>query len=271
MIDLRQGDCLEIMKDIQNGSIDMIITSPPYDNLRVYKNAVEWNFSIFQEIAKELYRVLKKGGVLVWIIGDSTVNGTESGSSFKQALYFKELGFNIHDTMIYEKNTSTFPARTNGIRYTQIFEYMFVFSKGRPCTANLICDKKNKWGGVTTWGASWNRNKADVLVKGDKKTTIKEYSPRNNIWCYKVGRGNNKGKGGIKDHPAVFPLDLAKDHIKTWSLEGDLVLDPFMGSGTTGIACKELNRNFIGIEIVEDYFNYARDRMTEGEQLEICY
>ena len=170
MIDLRQGDCLDVMKTIPDGSVDLVVTSPPYDNLRTYNGNIEqWNFEKFKDIAKELYRIIKKGGVVIWVVGDATIKGSETGTSFKQALYFKDLGFNLHDTMIYEKNTSTFPARKTGIRYTQIFEYMFIFSKGKPKTVNLICDKKNKWGGVTTWGASWNRNSNDELVKGDKK------------------------------------------------------------------------------------------------------
>ena len=263
MIDLRHGDCLDVMKTIPDGSVDLVVTSPPYDNLRTYNGNIEqWNFEKFKNIAKELYRIIKKGGVVIWVIGDATIKGSETGTSFKQALYFKDLGFNLHDTMIYEKNTSTFPARKTGIRYTQIFEYMFIFSKGKPKTVNLICDKKNKWGGVTTWGASWNRNSNDELVKGDKKTTIAEYSPRNNIWLYKIGRGSDKGKGGVKNHPAVFPLDLAKDHILSWSNEGDVVLDPFMGSGTTGVASINTNRNFIGIELSEEYYNIAKERIN---------
>ena len=262
MIDLRCGDCLELMKDIPDNSIDMVLTSPPYDDLRKYNgNINQWNFEKFKLIAKELYRLLKNGGVIVWVVGDKTNNGSESGTSFKQALYFMKLGLKLHDTMIYEKNTSTFPARRSGNRYTQIFEYMFVFTKGKIKTSNLLCDKANKWGGVTTWGVSWNRGKDDKLHKTNKKTSIPRYSPRNNIWTYKIGRGENKGKGGQNKHPAVFPLDLAKDHIKTWSNENDIVLDCFMGSGTTGVACKQLNRKFIGMEIDENYFEIAKTRI----------
>lgn len=270
MTDLRLGDCLNVLKTIPDESIDLVVTSPPYDNLRKYNNNTCWDFEIFKNIVNQLFRVLKKGGIVVWVVGDQTIKGTETCTSFKQALYFKEIGFNLHDTMIYEKNTSTFPARKTGIRYTQIFEYMFIFSKGRPKTVNLLCDKKNKWGGVTTWGASWNRNSNDELIKGDKKTTIAEYSPRNNIWFYKIGRSKNSGKGGCKNHPAVFPLDLAKDHILSWSNENDIVLDPFMGSGTTGVACKKLNRKFIGIEIDETYFDIALDRIhnTKTEEFD---
>lgn len=142
------GDCAEILTQFPENSVDLTVTSPPYDNLRKYNG---FTFD-FEKTALELFRVTKIGGVVVWVVGDSVKNGGETGTSFKQALFFMQCGFNLHDTMIYEKNTSTFPARKDGIRYTQIFEYMFVFSKGKPKTVNLICDKKNKWGGVETWG-----------------------------------------------------------------------------------------------------------------------
>ena len=251
------GDCLEVMKTLEDKSIDMVLTSPPYDNLRDYKG---YTFN-FEGIAQEIYRVLKDGGVCVWVVGDATIKGSETGTSFKQALYFKEIGFNIHDTMIYKKNTSTFPARKNSNRYTSIFEYMFVFSKGIP-KANLICDKKNKWGGHTTWGNTWNR-KGDVLIKSDHKITFPEYSPRENIWEYKVGRGAFSGKGGIKDHPAVFPEKLAEDHILSWSNEGDIILDPMAGSGTTLKMAKKNNRNYIGIETSQEYIDIINKRILE--------
>lgn len=259
MYKLLQGDCAELMKKMPDNSIDLTVTSPPYDNLRKYNgNVNQWTFEKFQDIAKELYRVTSDGGVVVWVVGDATIKGSESGSSFKQALYFMECGFNLHDTMIYEKNTSTFPARRDGVRYTQIFEYMFVFSKGKPKTVNLLCDKKNKWGGVSTWGNTWNRNDDDELVKTDHKIAIPEYSPRNNIWIYNVSRGKSGGNGGSKKHPAVFPEELAQDHILTWSNEGDMVLDPFLGSGTTGRMALSNNRNFIGIELDEEYYIDAK-------------
>lgn len=263
---IQLGDSSELLKLLPNNSIDLVITSPPYDDMRKYNNSSSWNFNIFQKIAKELVRVLKKGGVLVWVVGDKTENGSETGTSFKQALHFMELGLKLHDTMIYEKNTSTFPARKSGKRYTQIFEYMFVFCKDKIATANLICDKENAWGGVTTWGNSWNRNSEDKLIKSNHKVSIPLYSPRNNIWKYKVGRGAKNGVGGIKDHPAVFPLELAIDHIKTWSKEKEIVLDPFIGSGTTAIACKLSGRNYIGFEIDPEYYNFALSRIDKGTE-----
>ena len=134
------------------------------------------------------------------------------------------------------------------------------------CCEVLICDKKNKWGGVTTWGNSWNRNKNDELVKSDHKVSIPLYSPRNNIWRYKIGKSKSSGKGGIKGHPAVFPIELAKDHIQTWSNKNDLVLDCFCGSGTTCLASKEMERKYIGIEINKEYFKIANDRVQEKEK-----
>lgn len=198
------GDCVELIKEIDDEIIDLTVSSPPYDKLKKYEG---YTFN-FEEIAKELYRVTKKSGVVVWVVGDAVVKGSETGTSFKQALYFKEIGFNLHDTMIYEKNSSTFPAKRKGNRYTQIFEFMLVFSKGSP-KANLLCDKKNKWAGHTSFDG--------------KIPPVPDYSPRTNIWKYTTSM-NDKN-----DHPAVFPEELAEDHILSWSNEGNLILDVFNG------------------------------------------
>ena len=184
--------------------------------------------------------MVKTGGVVVWVVGDAVIKGSETGSSFKQALYFKDIGFNLHDTMIYEKNSSTFPARKTGSRYTQIFEYMFVFSKGLPACTNLICDKPNKWAGFKDYS-------------GKLKNPVSDFSPRNNIWKYTTSK-NATG------HPAPFPLELAQDHIMTWTNEGAIVLDPFAGSGTVGVACQALNRNYILIEKELSYFEAIKTR-----------
>lgn len=236
------GDSAQILKTLETHSIDLIVTSPPYDDLRTYKG---YNFD-FETIAEELYRVTKDNGVVVWIVGDQTVNGSETMTSFKQALYFNQVGFRLHDTMIYEKNSSSFPAKRTGNRYTQIFEYMFIFSKGAP-KCNLICDKENKWAGHTNWGNNTQYDKQGNLIQTNNIKPIPSHSPRNNIWKYTVGFNSVKG------HPAVFPEKLAEDHILSWSNEGDVVLDPFAGSGTTLRMAKKNNRKYIGIEISEDY------------------
>lgn len=240
---LMQGDCLELMKNMESGSVDLTVTSPPYDNLRTYMGAIsQWGYEKFQQIAMELYRITKPGGVVVWVVGDATVKGSETGTSFKQALWFKECGFKLHDTMLYEKNSSSFPARRNGNRYTQIFEYMFVFSKGKPKTANLICDKKNKWAGYKDFSGTF-------------ANPVPDFSPRTNIWKYTTSFNDKTG------HPAVFPEALAKDHILSWSNSGDTVFDPFTGSGTTGKMAVLNGRNFIGCELVPDCYEIAKKRI----------
>ena len=166
-------DCLEGMKLLDNDCIDLVVTSPPYDELRKYNG---YSFD-FEDIVTELYRVMKPGGIVVWVVGDQTKNGSETGTSFRQALGFIDSGFKLHDTMIYEKNTSSFPARRNGKRYTQIFEYMFVFSKGKPKTGNLICDKPNKWAGHTNWGKNTQRDKNNDLKETTKIKPVPEFSP----------------------------------------------------------------------------------------------
>lgn len=232
------GDCLEFMKQVPDNYFDLVLTSPPYDNLRGYQSL---SMDLFKNIANELNRILCDGGVIVWNVSDAKINGSETLTSFRQAIYFQEIGLNIHDTMIYEKNSPTFPARADGNIYTQIFEYVFIISKGKPKTANLLIDKKNKWAGNSSF---------DGKIK-----EVPDFSPRNNIWKYTTSFN------GVEGHPAVMPIELAKDHIRTWSNQGDKVFDPFMGSGTTAQACIELSRNYIGTEIEAYYVAIANKRL----------
>lgn len=230
-------NCLDTMARMSNDYVDLVLTSPPYDNLRDY-NGYSFDFEL---IAKELFRVIKPDGILVWVVGDATIDGSESGSSFKQALFFKELGFKLHDTMIYEKNSPAYPARRDGNRYTQIFEYMFVFAKGK-VPSQLICDKPNKWAGHKDFS-------------GKLKNPVPDFSPRNNIWKYTTSFNGWK-------HPAPFPEALAHDHIVSWSKPGDLVYDPFMGSGTTAYVARSLNRDYIGSEISKEYCEIIEKRLS---------
>ena len=260
MIDLRQGDCLELMKELPDNSIDLVVTSPPYDNLRSYNGTLNWSFDIFKPIAKELSRVLKDGGVIVWVVADATVKGSETGSSFRQALYFKdECGLNLHDTMIYQKNSYPFPPSN---RYYQQFEYMFVFSKGVPKTANL---QKIK----TTWKKKTNEvsttRQSDGSTSEMKYEKGKDERTMDNIWPLNTGYMRTTKDKIAYQHPAIFPDELANRHILTWSNENDIILDPFMGSGTTGVACVNTGRFFIGMELDETYFNIARQRILGGE------
>ena len=258
MVDLKLGNSADILKTIATESIDLIVTSPPYDTLRNYGNTCSWNFDVFKNIANELFRICKNGALIIWVVGDKTVNGSESGTSFKQALYFKEIGFNIHDTMIYRKE-NYMPLNHN--RYEQEFEYMFCFSKGKPNTFNPIkipC----KHGGESTWGNRSCYKTADDSLTSVGKSIINEDKIKGNIFTYKVG---SLAETHQYKHPAMFPLALAQDQIKSWSNESDVVLDPFMGSGTTGVACVNLNRNFIGIELNEEYFNMSKERICNAE------
>ena len=259
-IDIYNEDCRDTMQRMikEEIKVDLVITSPPYDSLRNYNNSSTWNFEIFKEIAQLLYDITADGGIVVWIVGDATINGSETGTSFRQALYFMECGFKLHDTMLFEKNSSSFPAKRTGNRYTQIFEYMFVFSKGKPKTAHLICDKENKWKNFTNWGKNTIYNKDGELIQTNDIKPVPEFSPRNNIWKYTVGFNINEGK-----HPAVFPYQLAEDHILTWSNEGDLIFDPFTGSGTTASAALCNNRNFIGSEIDKTYFDFIPNNIQK--------
>ena len=257
--------CITGMQEMDENMVDMCVTSPPYDDLRTYNDSSKWDFEVFKEVASGLYRVMKVGGVIVWVVGDAVIKGGETGSSFRQALHFMDLGFKLHDTMIYEKNGCAFPARRDGNRYSQIFEYMFVLSKDtKPKTANLICDKPNKWAGWQPWGKSGGtmRAKDGTLIERQQKPTP-DFSPRNNIWKYNTGKGYTTKDSFAFEHPAMYPELLAKEHILTWSNEGDLVLDTFMGAGTTAVMSRETGRDFIGFEIDETYYNLSQRRLSE--------
>ena len=244
------GDCLEVLKTFPDECIDLTVTSPPYDNLRRYGG---YTFD-FEGIAKELYRVTKNGGVVVWIVSDQTRNGSESGTSFRQALYYMEIGFSLNDTMIWRKESSTDTGSLK-VRYGNAFEYMFVFSKGRCKTFNPIKDKKNKYAGSRKYGTV---RLADGSFKSasSKGKMIPVYGQRLNVWDINTEKNNKTG------HPAVFPEKLATDHILSWSNKGDVVLDCFSGSGTTCVSCIKTGRNYVGIEINEEYVKMAERRIS---------
>lgn len=257
------GNCVKVMDQLEDESVDAFITSPPYDELRDYNG---YSFP-FEDIARKMYQKLAKGGVIVWVVGDATKKGSETGSSFRQAIFFQELGLNIHDTMIYEKNGSSFPARRTGNRYSQVFEYMFVFSKGKPKTANLICDKPNKWSGYTSFGTSTNRNAAGELVKAKNRKPTPNFSPRHNVWKFNTGKKYTTNDDFAFKHPAMFPESLAEDHVMTWTKEGDLIVDPFVGAGTTTKMAAINGRRWLGIDISEEYVDIAIERMKIAEQM----
>ena len=257
---LMYGDCLERMKEIPDGSVDLTVTSPPYDNLRSYNgNNALWGQHVWEAVIKDLYRVTTDGGVVVWIVADATIKGSETGTSFKQALWAMECGFNLHDTMIWEKSGFSAVGALK-TRYAPVFEYMFVFSKNRPSCFTPIKDKPNKHFGVKQHGTVRQKDGTCKPVSGARSgKVIAEFGQRYNVWRV------NEEKVFNKLHPAVFPEQLAHDHIISWSMEGHTVLGPFMGSGTTGVACVNTNRKFIGIELDDDYFNKSKDRVLKTQ------
>lgn len=263
-IQLFNGDCLSVLPSIADNSIDLVVTSPPYDELRTYSGTLEWNFEVFQAVAQQLTRVLKDGGVIVWIVGDATVKGSETGTSFKQALYFKELGLRLFDTMIYQKTGVTSPSKA---RYYQAFEYMFVFSKGKNKTFNPILDRKNKW--RERWGKTRRIKQADGTFSQERDDRLApEYGMRFNVWQINQAHNYSTKDKFAAQHPAIFPEQLANDHILSWSNAGDVVLDPFMGSNTTGKMAMLNRRGFIGIEKVPAYFDIAVKRLSTQPALE---
>ncbi len=237
-------DDLKTMARMPDNFIDLTVTSPPYDDLRTYQG---YSFD-FEGTAKELYRVTKIGGVVVWVVGDSTINGSETGTSFKQALYFMECGFNLHDTMIYQKPAAPFPGV---VRYMNVFEYMFVFSKGEPKITNIILDRKNNNAGMVFRNTIRQK---DGTLKQQITKPCKDFGERYNIWFIVNGEQ-------IKEHPATFPEKLAADHIYSWSNKGDLIYDPFGGSGTVAKMCILMKGNYILSEISKEYCELAEKRI----------
>lgn len=247
------GDCMQLMSDLlPDECIDLTITSPPYDNLRDYHG---YTFE-FESIADQLIRVTKPGGVIVWVVADAVIDGSETGTSFRQALYFKDNGLCLHDTMIFKKGGSSLPDPT---RYHQNFEYMFVLSKGRPKTIHLIADRKNRW--HRPWGRTTVRERDGSLVPRVGRRNHSPFGVRFNVWEYLVGKGHTTKDDFAWEHPAVFPEALARDHIISWSDPGDLVFDPMSGSGTVGKMSKALGRKFLGFEISPKYTELANRRL----------
>jgi site-specific DNA-methyltransferase (adenine-specific) len=245
------GNHLDVLKEYPDGFFDMVLTSPPYDNLRDYKG---YTFE-FEPLAHELYRVLKDGGVCVWVVNDATIDGSETLTSFRQAIYFKDVvGFNVHDTMIYCPLGTG--AKGSNKSYWQAFEYMLVLVKGKISTYNLLKDKINSSvGAVQTTG----RLKSDGKKKDLKRRRVPLFSTRINIWNYNV---NIYGMGDT-GHPAPFPEKLAEDHILSWSNPGDIILDPMCGSGTTCKMAVKHQRHYVGIDCAEEYCDIARRRLEK--------
>ena len=247
-----EGNCVEVMKSFDDNVIDLTVTSPPYDDLRSYKGYV----FPFEDIAKELYRITKSGGVLVWVVADATIDATETGTSFRQSLYFKEIGFTLHDTMIFRKKNPI--PQIYRKRYNNEFEYMFVLSKGVVKTHNpIMVDCMHA--GLELNGTTYKNYSKNEQTREKMAKPVKDKKIKGNIWEYVVGKKQEDQEA--KGHPAPFPCELVRDHIKSWTNQGDVVFDPMCGSGTTPRVAAEMNRNYIGIDISHQYCELARKRI----------
>jgi len=255
---LYHGDNVEFMRTVPEGVVDLTVTSPPYDDLRKYTEESAWTFDKFKEVAKELFRITKEGGVVVWNVNDATINGSESLTSFKQAIFFVEgVGFKLHDTMIWQKSTFSAVGALK-TRYAPVIEFMFIMVKGKLNTFNPLKDRPNKHAGVKHHGTVRQRDGSTKQVFGAKEKEIAQFGQRFNIWQINEEKQSKK-----YEHPAVFPLALAEDHIKSWSNDGDLVFDPFMGSGTVAVAATKLNRRVMGCEIAKEYVDIQIARLEK--------
>lgn len=254
------GDNTEVLSGFPAECVDLVVTSPPYDDLRTY-GGHSWNF---ETLAAQLVRVLKPGGVIVWVVGDKTEDGCEKLTPMRQAIQFRDvIGLNVWDTMIWQKTSMPGDGK---YRYHNVWEYMLVLSKGTPKTINIIRDQKQSAAGqVDKKQTERRRHNGEGGHMRERKPWVRpEMRCRDNVWRIHVGSGQaTKEQGGDLSHPAYFPERLAKDHIVSWSSPGDVVLDPFVGSGTTCKAAKELNRQWCGIEINPEYCAIADKRMTQ--------
>ena len=250
------GDNCEVMRQMPSESIDLVVTSPPYDDLRTY-GGHSWDF---YGVAWNLKRLLKPGGVIVWVVNDATKDGSETGSSMRQALHFQGIGLNLHDTMIYHR-TGPYP---DTVRYWASFEYMLILSNGKPRSVNLIRDKKNATGGTKATRPKLNRQKNGAMPDYQgRERTRHAFGVRENVWRINAGGGVSTKDAVAFQHPAIFPEALARDHILSWSNPGDVVLDPFSGSGTTAKMAREAGRRFIGIEVNPEYVEISRKRLAQ--------
>ena len=249
------GDNCEVMRQMPSESIDLVVTSPPYDNLRTY-GGHSWGF---EGVAQQLWRLIKPGGVVVWVVADATINGSETGTSFRQALRFMEIGFRLHDTMIYKRNGSS--PNIHHPRYMHCFEYMFVLSKGTPKSFNPV-QRKNIHAGVNVGPSRKTQRNGECRAFNTGSKVRPDESIEWNVWDYLTGGAS--GDEGQGNHPAYFPERLARDHILSWSNEGDIVLDPFSGSGTTAKMAKHNGRRWIGIEVNPEYDEIAKKRLEQG-------
>lgn len=248
-------NCLETMARMPDKFIDLVVTSPPYDELRDY-NGYSFNF---EKIAKELYRVLKVGGVLVWVVNDSTIDGSESLTSFKQIIHFVDkCKFSLHDTMIYEKNGCALPTK---VRYLASFEYMFVLSRGKPKTFNPLKDRENRI--TERWGKGRVVREKDGSLSPRGNYKAEKFGMRFNIWRYNNGAGYGTKDKIAFEHPATFPEKLVADHIYSWSNENDVVYDPFLGSGTTAKMANAMDRKWVGSDVSKDYCDIAKKRLEK--------
>lgn len=251
-----QKDCNDFMDQLCNESIKLTITSPPYGNIRKYNG-----FKLdIEKTVNNLFRITENNGIVVWVVGDQVINGSESGESFIQALCFMKAGFRLHDTMIYMKDSISFP-ETN--RYSQVFEYMFVFSKGKPSTVNLIKDRKNIHFKNKKKITGGERQQDGVILKRRKGNLLNEFGCRYNVWQINTGYGKSSKDKIAYNHPAIFPEKLSNDHILSWSNENDIIFDPFMGSGTTIKSAILNKRRYIGCDISNEYVEIASQRINK--------
>lgn len=241
------------LKSLPDDSIPLTVTSPPWDDVRIYGDGTltPWNANVFREVADQLWRVTAQGGVVCWHVGEQIQNGSESGTSSEQRLYFRDLGFRLWQTLIVE----TMAGHTHKHRYGGAIQYIFVLTKGKPKTVNLLRDRPNKHAGNVH---GFFKRDAHGKIHSQTQVVVAEYGVRGPVWKYFPRKAKDEE---ARQHPAPMDETISRDLIRSFSEPGNLVLDPFAGSGTTLKWAMTFGRYYLGFEAVEEYFQLAKRRL----------
>ena len=249
------GDCLNIMKKIEENTFDLIVFSPPYDSLRKYN---DYTFDL-KKTGEQIFRVLKDGCLCAMVIQDQTKNFGKSLTSFRTAVdWVDRIGFKLFETVIYRKHG--IEGAWWNKRFRVDHEYIHLFLKGeKPRYFNKDPLRiPSKHGGKTMVG-SGNR-KTDGTTTKTTTIHVNKMKCRGTVWDYLNAGDKNKLK---QQHPAVFPDKIPYDIISCFSPVKGLVLDPFVGSGSTCVMAKKLDRFYTGIDISSKYIEIAKKRLKE--------
>ena len=244
------GDCVEGMRSLPPDLVPCTVASPPYGALRHYHGNHQFDF---EAAAAELWRITRPGGVVCWVVREEVVDGSESGEASEQRLFFRDLGFRLHQTIVMERYGSR--ARSPG-RYGESLEYAFILAKGKPATVRLLRDRRNKTAGKLVT-ATHRYPDGSYRVQ---RYEVDEWGYRKAVWYF--AQGMHVATDPVaRLHQAPMPEAMAEDLILSYSREGDLIFDPFAGVATTAKMALLNHRNYFGYEINAIYHARGEERL----------